>query len=145
MEGSSLRPVRTFRSVRPKCAFPFDIIVVPRTALLHLAYKNYNQTRGCLGWVCAIGMYRSIWHLEFPRFQSKMESAPRFSHVVRSETYLARLKRPLILPECIVRIKYITLYMLNVQAVHKTQYFQPPLSRWPYFQSNEKEDTMWSM
>ena len=44
--------------------------VVPSTALLYPAFKNNNQTRGGLGRVCATGMYRSIWHVEFPKFQS---------------------------------------------------------------------------
>ena len=43
-----------------------DKIVVPSTALLYPAYKNNNQTRGGLGRVCAIVMYRSIRHVEFP-------------------------------------------------------------------------------
>ena len=34
------------------------------------AYKNNNQTRGGLGRVCATGMYRSIVHVEFPKFQT---------------------------------------------------------------------------
>ena len=45
-------------------------IVVPCTALLHPAYKNNNQTRGGLGQVFANGMYRSIGHVEFQKFQS---------------------------------------------------------------------------
>ena len=32
-------------SVRPKCPFPFDKIVLPCTVLLYPAYKNNNQTR----------------------------------------------------------------------------------------------------
>ena len=59
-----------WRSVGPKCPFPFDKIVVPSTALLYPAYKNNNQTRGGLGRVCATGMYRSIGHVEFPKFQT---------------------------------------------------------------------------
>ena len=49
--------------------FPFGKIVFPSTALLYPAYKNNNQTRGGLGRVCATGMYRSIGHVEFPKFQ----------------------------------------------------------------------------
>ena len=64
--------VRTFRLVGPKCPFLFDLIVVPSTALLHRDYKNNNQTRGGLGWVCATGMYHSIWYVEFPRFQTRI-------------------------------------------------------------------------
>ena len=71
-EGGPLWPVWSFRSVGPKCPFPFDKIVVPSTALLHPAYKNNNQTRGSLGRVCATGMYRSIglWQVELPKFQT---------------------------------------------------------------------------
>ena len=49
----------------------FDqIIVVSSTALLHLAsaYRNNNQTRSCLGRVCAMGMFHCIRHVEFPKF-----------------------------------------------------------------------------
>ena len=52
------------------CPFTFDKIVVLSTALLYPAYKNNNQTRGGLGRVCAIEMYRSIGHVEFPKFQT---------------------------------------------------------------------------
>ena len=71
-EGGPLWPVWSFRSVGPKCPFPFDKIVVPSTALLYPAYKNNNQTRGGLGRVCATGMYRSIGlgHVKFPKFQT---------------------------------------------------------------------------
>ena len=55
-----------------KCPFSFDIIVVPRTALLYPAYNYNNQTRGGLGRVCATGMYRSIAHVEFPKFQTRI-------------------------------------------------------------------------
>ena len=68
-EGSPLRPIWSFWLVGPKCPFPFAKIVVPSTALLYPAYKNNNQTRGGLGRVCATGMYRSIGHVEFPKFQ----------------------------------------------------------------------------
>ena len=37
--------VWSFRSVRPKCPFPFDKIVLPSTVLLYPTYKNINQTR----------------------------------------------------------------------------------------------------
>ena len=77
-------PVWSFRSVGPKCPFPFDKIVVPSTALLYPAYKNNNQTRGGLDRVCATGMYRFIGHAKFPEiFVEKnrkycwMESAQR--------------------------------------------------------------------
>ena len=37
-EGGLVWPVWSFRSVGPKCPFPFDKIVVPSTALLYPAY-----------------------------------------------------------------------------------------------------------
>ena len=55
-----------------KGAFSFDIIVVPRTALLYPTYNYNNQTRGGLGRVYATGMYRSIAHVEFPKFQTRI-------------------------------------------------------------------------
>ena len=67
-EGGLLWPVWSIRSVGPKFSFLFDKIVVPSTALLNPAYKNNNQTRGGLGRVCSTRMYRSIGHLEFPKF-----------------------------------------------------------------------------
>ena len=45
-------------------------IVVLSTAPLHPACKNNKETRGGLGRVCVTGMYRSIWHVEFPKFQT---------------------------------------------------------------------------
>ena len=39
-EGGPLWPVWSFRSVGPKCRFPFAKIVVPSTALFYPAYKN---------------------------------------------------------------------------------------------------------
>ena len=32
--------------------------------------NNNTQTRGGLGWVCATGIYRSIGHVELPKFQT---------------------------------------------------------------------------
>ena len=55
---------------RLKWTFPFDKIVVPSTALLYPSYKNNNQKRGGLGRICATGMYLSIGHVDFPKFQS---------------------------------------------------------------------------
>ena len=55
-----------FGRKKMKCPFSFDKIVV----LLYSAYKKNNQTCGGLGQVCAIGMYRSIGHVEFPKFQT---------------------------------------------------------------------------
>jgi len=69
-EGGQLWSVRLSRSVGPKCPFPFEKIVVPSTALLYPAYNNNNQTRGGLGRVFVTGMYRSIGHVEFRKFQS---------------------------------------------------------------------------
>ena len=59
-----------WRSVGPKCPFPFDKIVVPSTALLYPACKNNNQTRGGLGRVCATGMYRFNGNVKFRKFQA---------------------------------------------------------------------------
>lgn len=95
----------------PKCPFSFDLIIVPSTALLHRDYKNNNQTRVGLGRVCATGMYYSIWYVEFPRFQTRIFvewKAPLDSVTMWEKTYLTRLKRPHILPQYVVRIKYIT-------------------------------------
>ena len=58
------------RSVGLKCPVPFDKLVVPSTTLLYPPYKNNNQTRSGLGWVCATRMYHSIGHMEFPKFQT---------------------------------------------------------------------------
>ena len=46
------------------------LIVVPSTALLYPVCKNNNQARGGLGRVCATGMYLSIEHVKFPKFQT---------------------------------------------------------------------------
>ena len=46
------------------------------TALLYPAYKDDNQTRGGLGRVCAIGTYRSIGHVEFPKSQTGIVRGP---------------------------------------------------------------------
>ena len=81
-EGGPLWLVWSFLSVGPKCPFPFDKIVGPSTALLNPAYKNSNQTRGGLGRVCVTGMYRSIGHVEFSKFQTGIFAkwiAPTFS------------------------------------------------------------------
>ena len=43
-------------------------IVVSSTALLYPAYKNKNVAKREL--VCAAGMYLSIRHVEFPKFQT---------------------------------------------------------------------------
>ena len=71
-KSGPLWPVWSFRSVGPKCAFQFDKIVVPSTAVLYPAYKNNNQMRGGLGRVCTTGIYRSFWHLEFPKIQTRI-------------------------------------------------------------------------
>ena len=71
-KGGPLWPVWSFWSVGPKNPFPFDKIVVPSTAVLNPAYKNNNQTCGGLGRVCATGMYCSIGHVKFPKFQTRI-------------------------------------------------------------------------
>ena len=58
------------RSVGLKCPIPVDKLVVPSTTLLYPPYKNNNQTRSGLGWVCATRMYHFIGHMEFPKFQT---------------------------------------------------------------------------
>ena len=47
-----------------KLLFPVPLI------LLYPTYNKNNQTRGGLGRVCANGMYSSIGHVEFPKFQT---------------------------------------------------------------------------
>ena len=42
-EGGPLWPVWSFRSVGPKCPFPFDKIVVPSTALLTLLTRTITK------------------------------------------------------------------------------------------------------
>ena len=49
---------------------PFDKIVIPSSALLYPAYTNNNQTWGGLGQVCVTGMYLSVGHVKFPKFQT---------------------------------------------------------------------------
>ena len=63
--------VRSFRSVRRKCSFPFDNIVVPNTALLYPVYKYNCQM--AVAWVgfCATGMYRSIGLVEFSEISNR--------------------------------------------------------------------------
>ena len=68
--GPPLKPVCSFRLVGPKCPLPFDKSVIPSSALLHPAYTNNNQTRGGLGQVCVTGMYLSVGHVKFPKFQT---------------------------------------------------------------------------
>ena len=69
-EGGPLWPVWSFWLVRQKCLLPFDKIVVPSTALLYSAYRKNNQTCSGLDWVYATGIFHSIWHVEFPKFQT---------------------------------------------------------------------------
>ena len=69
-EGGPLWPVWSFRSIGPKCAFPFDKIVIPSIDLLSPAYKNNNRTRGSLGRVCAGEMNSSIGRVKFLKFQT---------------------------------------------------------------------------
>ena len=69
--GGPLWLVRSFRSLGPKSPFQFDKIVVPSTSFLFPADENNNQTHGGLGWVCATGMYHSIGHMKFLKFQTR--------------------------------------------------------------------------
>ena len=49
-----------------------------------------NKTRGSLGQVCATGMYRSIEHLKFPKFQTGIFvqwKAPNISRAELTEPY----------------------------------------------------------
>ena len=71
VSGGPLWLVRSFRSFGPKSPFQFDKIVVPSTSFLFPAYENNNQTHGGLGWVCATGMYHSIGHMKFLKFQTR--------------------------------------------------------------------------
>ena len=82
-EGGPLWPVWSFRSIWPKCPFPFDKIVVPSIYLLSPAYKNNNRTRRRLGRVCAGEMKSSFGRVKFLKFQTGifaenflLESAP---------------------------------------------------------------------
>ena len=51
----------------------FGKIVVPSTALLYPACsRNNKQTRGGLERICETGMNRSIGHVEFSKFQTKI-------------------------------------------------------------------------
>ena len=80
-DGGPVWLVWSFWLVRPKSPFPFDKIVVPSTALLYPAYENNNQTHSGLGQVCATGMYCSIGHVKFPKFQTRFFvewKAPKF-------------------------------------------------------------------
>ena len=48
--------------------------------------SHNNKTRGGLGRVCATGMYRSIEHVKFPKFQTGIFvewKAPRVFKIVR--------------------------------------------------------------
>ena len=58
------------RSVRPKCPLPFDKIIFRWTDQLYTVYKHDDQTPGRFGLVCATGMYRSAWHVDFLKFQT---------------------------------------------------------------------------
>ena len=40
------------------------------SVLLSVLRSHNNKTRGGLGRVCATGMYRSIEHMKFPKFQT---------------------------------------------------------------------------
>ena len=95
-KGGPLWPVCSFLSVGPKCPFPFDKIVVHSAALLHPAYKNNNQTRGGLGRVCPTGMYSSIGHVKFLKFQTGIFvewKAPHVSLLCTSATHASVLTK----------------------------------------------------
>ena len=54
-------------------SLPFDKIVVPSTALLYPACsRNNKQTRCGLERICETWMNRSIGHVEFSKFQTKI-------------------------------------------------------------------------
>ena len=55
-------------------SFPFDRIVVPSTApsLYPACSGNNKQTRGGLERICETGMNRSIGHVEFSKFLTKI-------------------------------------------------------------------------
>ena len=71
-QDSLFWPVQLSRSVGLKCPFPLDKNIVPSTVLLYPTYKINKQTRSGLGWVCTTGIYRSIGHVEFPKFQTRL-------------------------------------------------------------------------
>ena len=58
-EGSPLWPDQ------PKCPFPFDKIVPPVPLICILLTRRIT-----MGWVYATRMYRSIRHVNFPKFQA---------------------------------------------------------------------------
>ena len=71
-EDGPLWPAWSFQLVGPKCPLPFDKTIFPRTDQLYPAYKHDDQTPGRFGLVCATGMYRSAWHVDFPKFQTRI-------------------------------------------------------------------------
>ena len=98
---------------RTEMSLSFDKILVPRTALLNPAYKNNNHTCGGLGRVCATGMYRSIGHMEFPKFK------PEFllnGKRLRSLKHMDNIE-----PE---HICYMFIRLLNVQVFAKSRQMQ---------------------
>ena len=100
---------------RVKQPFPFDKIVVPSAALLYPAYKNNNQTRGGLGRVCAAGMYRSIGHVTFPKFQTGI--------FVEWKAPLVTVERCPDLAACLARIVARRPLKLN-QELHKARNYR---------------------
>ena len=67
-EGSPLWPDR------PKLNVPFHLTkLFPQyRSFVSYTYKNNNQMRGGLGWVCATRMYCSIIvDVKFPKFQAR--------------------------------------------------------------------------
>ena len=78
------------RSVGPKCPLPFDKIILPRTDHLYPAYKHDNQTPDRFGFVCATGMYRSAWHVNFSEISNRNFCSKESAQSVYGEK-LARL------------------------------------------------------
>ena len=78
------------RSVGPKCPLPFDKIIFARTDHLYPAYKHDNQTPDRFGFVCATGMYRSAWHVNFSEISNRNFCSKESAQSVYGEK-LARL------------------------------------------------------
>ena len=110
-----------WRSVGPKCPFPFDKIVVPSTALLYPACKNNNQTCGGLGRGGETGMYRSTWRVEFPKFQTRIFDEWKAPNTLRSW----------IVTQCCLLVQRNLTYLFLVQSLKfGTQHAVRTTSRW---------------
>ena len=53
--------------------------------------SHNNKTRGGLGRVCATGMYRSIEHVKFPKFQTRIFVEWKAPYELGYETFLLLL------------------------------------------------------